>query len=62
MKATIEIDCDTAGQLVEHLNVIIETVKIRSRGTRNNCRQKIGFPLRSRVHCSPHEVTITSEP
>lgn len=41
MKVTIEIECDTAGQLEQHLNEIISTVKVRSKND-PSCEFEVG--------------------
>ena len=61
MKVTIEIECETAGDLTTHLNAIIETVKIRSRQNPDHDFE-VGTHFADCSCYGTHDVVIEPEP
>ncbi len=60
MQVKIEIDCETAGELVTHLREIIKTVKIRSRGNDEH-NFEVGTQFSDSNCYGTHEVEIIPE-
>ena len=60
MQVKIEIDCETAGELISHLTEIIKTVKIRARGNDEHDFE-VGTQFSDNNCYGTHEVTIIPE-
>lgn len=60
MKATIEINCANAGDLLQHLNQIRRTIEIRSRGDMDYDFE-VGFHATAVTRQGDHELTILSD-
>lgn len=60
MKVKIQIECDTAGELISHLDEISKTVKIRSRGDSEHDFE-VGTHFSDNNCYGTHDVTIESE-
>ena len=60
MQVKIEIDCETAGELISHLTEIINTIKIRSRGNDEHDFE-VGTQFSDNNCYGTHDVTIIPE-
>jgi hypothetical protein len=60
MTVKIEIECETAGELLAHLNVIADTVRIRARGD-NEHDFEVGTHFTDNNCYGTHEVTISND-
>ena len=60
MKVKIDIECETAGELIQHLDEISKTVKIRSRDN-NEYDFEVGTHFSDNNCYGTHDVTIESE-